>query len=57
MPNIEQHPDTNMTPVQVAAVTIHEQYKAYMEAGFSRRQAFELVRDMLHDFRVLGAQQ
>jgi len=48
-------PDSGLSPMMASAVATHEQYRAYCKAGFTRFQAFTLVRDMLHDFRLINA--
>lgn len=39
----------------VPAITLHEQMLAYMQAGFSHAEAFELIRSLLSGVRIQAA--
>lgn len=39
--------DANSSPMRVAAITAHEMYTEFRKAGFSRRDAVELMAKIL----------
>ncbi|MFF8299571.1 hypothetical protein ACF07M_29985 [Streptomyces globisporus] len=40
-------PEDPITELAAAAVQLHEAFNAYLEAGFTEQQAFELVKTIL----------
>ena len=40
-------PGDPITPLVALAAQLHELYEAYVHAGFTEEQAFELVRDII----------
>ena len=40
-------PSDPITPLKDAAIQLHEMYRTYIEAGFSKRQAFDLAKSFL----------
>ena len=47
MPDKDKMPTDPMSNILTGAVSMHEMYKAYVKAGFSKSQAMQLVATAL----------